>query len=102
MTWPKYQSELLGHVAGGTHTNLSRLRVGEFLVDRWLPSLPGRVRPTTATAYKRAVDKLVPTLGPLHLQGLGPGDIQAALAQMTTAGLKPKTVRNYAGVCRKP
>ena len=92
---------MLAHVAGGTHVDPARLTEGEFLVGKWLPSLPGRVRATTATAYKRAVNKFVPSLGPLQLQGLGAGDVQAVLAEMSGGGLKPKTVRNHAGVLSK-
>src|SRR5262245_15368072 len=63
--------ELRGAVATGTYVDPTTITLGEYLTDLWLPSLPGKVRATTADTYGRLVAKhIIPTLGEARLQKL--------------------------------
>jgi integrase len=74
-------------VAVGTQT------VGKFL-SSWLEgTAKPRLRPRTYSDYERIVEKhLVPTLGKLTLQKLGPEHVQRLFAAKTAEGLSPRRV----------
>ena len=55
---------VLGLAESGLYVEPTRLTVGRFLTETWLPSIVTRVRPTTGDMYRRIVDKhVVPALG---------------------------------------
>lgn len=94
--------ELKRQAAAGLHVDATRMTVGEYLTDRWLPLVAARVRPTTLDGYRRCVDRwLVPNLGPVPLQRLERAQVNQWLVMLTGAGLSPKTVRNHHGVLAK-
>jgi integrase len=96
------QRRLLGDIAGGVHADPAQLTVGEYLSLRWLPTLAGRMRPTTEDSYRRiCAVHLIPRLGTIRLQRLDAGAVEAALAGMAGAGMAPKTARNVHGVLSK-
>lgn len=79
-----------------------RFTVAAFLAD-WLEhSVRPRCRPATVASYEGIVRLyLVPELGRLPLAKLGPEDIQAMLARLSTrANLSPTTVRYVYAVLR--
>jgi hypothetical protein len=60
---------LLSAIQRGEHAEPSRLTLGEFLRDRWLPAMRTRVRPSTFSSYERNVRAhVVPALGVVPLQ----------------------------------
>lgn len=94
--------ELLNRVDQGTYVAASRLTLGEFLRDEWLPAMRAVVRPTTWEHYAIAANvRVVPALGGVVLQGLTPAKLNAFYADLLasgrsdgTGGLSPKTVRH--------
>src|SRR4051812_803659 len=49
----------------------TRVSVGEYLLDRWLPLMANTIRPSTWQSYKHMVaTHVIPTLGHLQLQRL--------------------------------
>jgi integrase len=80
----------------------TKLTVGEFLVDEWLPAIRATVRPTTLQHYASYVTvHVVPRIGRLQLARLGPAQLNAMYASLLEAGrsdgrggLSPKSVRH--------
>ena len=96
--------ELLAQAEHGTLVDPSRLTVGQYLTETWLPALEGRnLRPGTLDSYKSRVRcHLVPGIGSTKLQMLDAVTIEAFLADLGRAKrLAPKTRRNVAGVLSK-
>jgi integrase len=85
------------------------MRLGEWLVDHWLPVVETRVKRTTLQAYRTCVNyHIVPALGGVQLGQLTSqmiiGLYQQLLAQghvKTGAGLSPASVLNVHAVIRK-
>lgn len=92
-------TEALNALQQGVYIEPTKLSVGRFLVDHWLPAVRARVRPSTFASYEMHVRKyLVPALGHLPLQKLTAPAINALYAelQLPTAGglaLSPASVR---------
>jgi integrase len=100
-------NEALARLREGTFVRSSPRGLGAFLVDEWLPAVrPPRVRPSTWTSYRMAVERhIVPALGGMLLQGLTPSHLTAFYRALLDGGrrdrrggLAPKTVRNIHGV----
>jgi integrase len=95
-------AELRDDVRRGAHVSASKMTLGRFLTDEWLPAIRASVRPTTWDHYWRNVDAhLGPALGSVQLQGLTPARLNAFYARMLESGrrrgggsLSPKTVRH--------
>lgn len=100
-------NEIWNEVHQGTYVEPSRVTVGSFLLDEWLPAIRSTVRPTTWEHYRQgAVAYVVPILGPRKLADLTPAQLNALYAQLlregrrnvtkttTNRGLAPKTVRH--------
>ena len=88
----------------------SKQTLEEFLVGHWLPAMkPPTLRGTTWTEYRRKVaSHIVPHLGAVSLQSLGPGHLNAFYAELLASGrvdgaggLSPKTVREIHVILRK-
>ena len=76
----------------GVPIETDRRTVARFLVD-WLASVKSSVRLRTFEAYESAVNRhIVPQLGRLKIEKLGPQDVQALLDAKLAAGLHPRTV----------
>lgn len=77
----------------GTDLDPTRLTVGEYLTH-WLESdARHRVRPTTATNYRRIIQRdLAPTLGALPLTKLQPAHVSALHARLRERGLAASTI----------
>jgi integrase len=94
--------ELLTRSEHGTLVDPSRLTVGQYLNDRWLPALTGsNLRPTTLYGYQKIVDAyLVPKLGHVRLQALDTATVEQSLNTLAVGG-SAKTVRNVHGALSK-
>lgn len=78
----------------GAWIDPSRLTVGGFLVERWLPAIEHTVRRSTFRDYASVIDThIVPALGALRLQRVGPADLNRLYAAMLGRGLSPARVR---------
>lgn len=57
----------------GTYVEPQRVRLGEYLLERWLPAVESTVRPATYDGYGRHLRRyVVPALGALPLQSVQP------------------------------
>jgi len=93
---------VLGLAENGLYVEPTRLTVGRYLTETWLPSIVTRVRPTTGDMYRRIVDKhVVPALGAVRIQVLDTATVSAFVSALLKKGLSPKTVRNVHAVLSK-
>ena len=102
----KAAREELGRVEAGADVEPSKLTVEEYLRKTWLPSL--RVRPTTASYYKLAVDQyVVPRIGGVPLQKLTAPTLNRLYADLEASGrrngkgLSPRSVRHVHAIIRR-
>jgi integrase len=87
----------------------SRLSVGEYLLDRWLPLMANTLRPSTWENYKHVVEQhIIPTLGHLQLQRLTADHLDRLYGSLLIdgrvdgrGGLAPKTVRSIHTIMHK-
>jgi integrase len=90
----------------------SRLSLGDYLTQQWLPLSRDRVKATTFNSYERSlVTYVLPRIGAVHLQELTPGHLNRLYAELRASGaassrsaegsLSPKTVRNVHAVLSK-
>ena len=84
-----------------TYVEPSRLTVGEYLLDEWLPGAKTRLRHSTYDAYRRNINRhVIPELGRIRLQKLRPADLTRFYTSLLTdwkrdgGGVSPKTVLN--------
>jgi integrase len=91
-----------------TYVEPSRLTLGEYLLDEWLPGAKTRLRHSTYDAYRRNINRhVVPELGRIRLQKLRPADLTRFYTSLLTdgkrdgGGLSPKTVLNLHQMLRK-
>jgi integrase len=73
-----------------------------MFLERWLTeSVAPKVRPKTFDGYESLVRlHIVPAVGQIPLEKLGPQDVQALLNRKVAEGLAPKTVLYMRGVLR--
>ena len=71
-----------------TFVEPSRLTVGQFLTEEWLPSLATRgLRPATLGSYRLLTEKyLIPRLSAVPLQKLTPSDLNRTYADLLANG----------------
>ncbi|MCP4384512.1 MAG: site-specific integrase [Hyphomicrobiales bacterium] len=95
------RAKIVSDLNAGTYTEPTRITLGEYLTDTWLPSMQARVKPTTWDSYRRNLElHVLPRLSARPLQRLTAtelnalyGDLLAGGNKKTEGGLSPKTVR---------
>ena len=95
-------NEAKAGLRAGTFVVSSRLTLGAFLTEQWLPTTRVAVRPTTWTTYRiYAEAQVVPALGHIPLQALTAAHLNRLYADLAEhgrrdgrGGLKPKSVRH--------
>lgn len=93
---------VLGVSDNGLYVEPTRLTVGRYLTEAWLPAIATRVRPTTSDMYRRIVERhVVPALGIVRIQVLDTATVSAFVSSLLKQGLSPKTVRNVHAVVWK-
>jgi integrase len=94
-------NEAISALRSGMLVQPSRRTVASFLVEEWLPAVRmAGLRDSTWASYRMNVEKhLVPGLGAIELQRLGPAQLNALYRELLTkgrrnaaGGLAPKTV----------
>lgn len=76
-------AKVAGAIASGTHIDVSRLLVDDFLRNHWLPAIRPTLRPTTYLSYIGHIENhLSPTFGRIPLQKLSPAHINAFYARL--------------------
>jgi integrase len=93
-------TELLARVQGGSYVEPSRLTLGAYLRDEWLPAVKRTVRPLTYAGYERSVRiHITPRIGDLPLQQVTPARLNELYAELLERGradgkgLSPGSVR---------
>ncbi|OFV82373.1 MAG: hypothetical protein A2W26_05565 [Acidobacteria bacterium RBG_16_64_8] len=94
-------AKALASITYGTYTQPSKMLLGEFLKDEWLPAIESTIRPTTFLSYQSHVEcHLVPALGRIPLQQVTGAQINAFYARLMGQGgdggkrkVSPSTVR---------
>jgi len=107
----RWLRETLTSLEQDTFVEPSKLTVGQFLTDEWLPSLATRgLRSATLGSYRLLTEKyLIPRLGAVPLQKLSPSDLNRAYSDLLTKGritgkggaLSARTVRYCHMLMRK-
>jgi integrase len=94
------EAEALRRIRDGVYVEPSRLTVGAYLTEMWLPSMASQVRATTLGGYRHNVRAyLVPKLGDIPIQRLTTARVGAFYSELMASGgrggrpLSPKTVR---------
>lgn len=77
--------------AHGLPLHATRRTVADHLIY-WLEVTRRRVRPTTLEAYELTARRLVPLLGSMRLERVGPSVIQATYDSLLAGGLSPRSV----------
>jgi integrase len=94
--------EILSRLQGGTYAKPTKVTLGEFLRQTWLPARAPALAGTTLRVYRGDVEsKIIPALGTRKLQALTPGEIQAFYADLAARGLSAKSIRNCHGVLHR-
>lgn len=93
----------LQRAAQGTFVEPTKLTLGSFLAEQWLPAVEGNLRPSTFASYKGNIVRHVnPSLGNVRLQALTPPMLTAAYRKLSDEkNLSPKTVRHVHTTLRK-
>jgi integrase len=92
--------ELLSRLDRGTYVPPTKLTLGVFLSEEWLPAKRATVKTTTLASYEMHVHKhIVPRLGTVTLAALGAAQLNAFYADLLSTGrrdgrggLSPTTV----------
>ncbi len=113
------EAAVVAEEARGTFVRPSKVTVGAFLVDEWLPARRAGLKPSTAASYEQMITAyVVPTLGPVALgkvdgamlnalyarpAGRGPhrGRRRPDTPPPSRRGLSPKSVRNVHGMLHR-
>ncbi len=98
--------EVLANVRSGSVVTRSSTNLGQFL-DDWLIGQKHRLKETTWSSYRVAVERIKSGLGRRKLEALTPLEIEQFYVQLSETGsrsgkpLKAKTIRNTHVVLRK-
>jgi hypothetical protein len=83
----KALAQIIGRIDDGTYVSPSKMTLGAFLTDRWLPTMAVRVRPATFASYQGIVNgRIVPSLGLVQLQHLSGDRLTATYAHWLKYG----------------
>ncbi len=90
----RFLTETLARLGDGSYAAPSKLTLGDFLTDEWLPAIEATVRPLTFTKYRQIVRlRIIPRLGHLRLQQISGGHLNALYRELEIAGLSVSTRR---------
>lgn len=85
-------TEALAGYAKGEHVEPSRMTLGQYLADEWLPVVQHRLKPSTWAGYRDIVDgRIVPHLGDVRLSELTAGHIARLYSTLRESGRKDGT-----------
>ena len=96
-------ADLVKRMHDGDYRAPDKITLGDYLLDRWLPSKRTRVKPSTASSYERNIElHIIPHIGRIPLQRLQPEELDELYVRLlhdgkrngAGGGLSPKTVRN--------
>ncbi|MEX0665389.1 MAG: site-specific integrase [Acidimicrobiia bacterium] len=103
-------ADLVKRQHDGDYRAPERITLGDYLIDRWLPTKRSQLRPSTFDSYERNIQNhVIPRLGSVALQRLTPEDLDRFYADLLAdgrlngagGGLSAKSVRYIHGILRK-
>lgn len=102
-------SAIVSKLEDGSYVEPSKLTVGRFLTDEWLPAIRATIGEGTLESYARNVRAhIVPAIGGVPLQRLTPAHLNAMYADLLESGrsdggggLSPRTVRYCHTIVRR-
>jgi len=97
----KARAEIIGRLERGTYVAPSKLTLRTFVEEEWLPSIRGRLRPSTFTSYAGNLRKhVLPELGSRRLQYITPSMLNKLYADLADS-LSVATVRYVHSITRR-
>lgn len=91
----EFLTDTMAAIRGGVFSEPTKITLGEFLTQRWLPARKLSLRPSTWSSYEVAINRhVLPQLGGVQIQQLSPDRLDRFYADLSATGLAPKTVRN--------
>jgi integrase len=90
----RFLNDQLARIDRGSYAAPSKLTVGDYLADEWLPAVHGTLRPLSHDRYARVVRLYItPQIGATRLQALSGGHLNGMYAALEASGLSVATVR---------
>ncbi len=90
----RFLTDTLSRLGDGSYAAPSKLTLGRFLEQEWLPAIEGTLRPLSFTKYRSTIRSyIVPELGQRRLQTLSGGDLNALYRKLEQRGLSVSTRR---------
>jgi integrase len=88
-------TDTLAAIQGGVFREPSKVTLGQFLTERWLPAREVALRPSTYASYRGLVERhVLPEIGHVQIQQLTPDQLDRFYSRLVARDLAPKTVRN--------
>lgn len=106
----KLRADLVKQMHDGDYRSPDRITLGDYLLERWLPTKRAQLRPSTFSSYERNINlHVILRVGAIQIRKLQPEDLDAFYAELLAdgklngngGGLAPKTVRSIHGIIRK-
>lgn len=90
-----FLTDVMTAIRGGVFAEPTKVTIGDFLIERWLPARKLSLRPSTYASYQTAINRhVIPELGHVQVQQLSADRLDRFYAELIARGLAPKTVRN--------
>ncbi len=90
----RYLTDALGRIDASTYSSPSKLTLGAFLLDEWMPAIEATLRPLSVERYRSVIRLyVVPQIGATRLQALSGGHLNGLYADLERAGLSVATRR---------
>lgn len=91
----QFLTDTMAAIRGGVFSEPSKVTLGEFLLERWLPTKKMAVRVSTYASYRGLVERhVIPALGHVQIQQLTADRLDRFYADLLAHGLATKTIRN--------
>lgn len=101
-------AKIVTELGSGAYVEPSKLALGEYLRNEWLPATRSTIRPSTWESYRQKIEvHIIPALGTVQLRALTPGRLNAFYARLHREGrhdgegLSVRSVRYVHAVLRK-
>jgi hypothetical protein len=92
----------LARIGDGSYAAPSKLALGEFLTDEWLPAIEGTVRPSSHATYERLARKHIsPHIGSVRLQALSGGHLNGLYRKLEQSRLSVAVIRGVHAVLHR-
>jgi integrase len=87
----------------GTYVEPSKVRLGRFLQDEWLPARKGQLKPLSVYRYERIIKNYIAPaeIGSMQLRAISGAHLNALYSQMERDGLSASTRRLAHAVLRR-